>query len=478
MKSIGLRNIKTAIAVLITLMVALVLQIIDEDFASKFYSPFFASIAAVYSMQRESSKSFAQARIRVMGSIVGGLFGLVLIFSYETFLMDYLIENYSLVFSTLVLYLITAVFIIILIQFLVIFKVHDLVFVACLTYLSVMVSIRNNLPVILFAIDRILSTIIGVMIALVINNFKFFRFRNKNILFVSGLDECILNKEKQLTPFTTYQLTSLLNDGLNFTISTTRTPASLSKILKGIPLNNELMIMNGAVIYDIIHEKYLDLKFIEKSTQKGIDEYFAQKERNVFTYTIIDQALSIYHIDFENEAEEKFYLDRKNDYFRNHVKGKIDNNESVIFYILIDKLEVVKAYEKDLLAKYGDNIHCQIYEYSFFRGYYFLKIYTSKTSKKIALDEYLAKKKFDFVISFGSKEFDLELMHRSDFSCALRTASSEVKEVADLVLDSESPDDLLRLMKKIYYAANPKEYLHKVIKKNKDMQNKCDRNGL
>ena len=107
--------------------------------------------------------------------------------------------------------------------------------------------------------------IIGVLITLAINNVHFFRVKNKDILFVSGLDQCLLTKDKKLTPFTTYTLTALLKDGLNFTISTTRTPASLSKILYGIPLKLELMIMNGAVSYDIKHEKFLDVKHISKN---------------------------------------------------------------------------------------------------------------------------------------------------------------------------------------------------------------------
>ena len=84
-------------------------------------------------------------------------------------------------------------------------------------------------------------------------------------------------------------------------------------------------------------KKFLDVKHITKEVQIGINSFFTKLNRNVFTYTIIDQALSIYHTAFENEAEEKFFLDRKNDYFRNHIKGVISDIEDAIFYIVIDK---------------------------------------------------------------------------------------------------------------------------------------------
>jgi hydroxymethylpyrimidine pyrophosphatase-like HAD family hydrolase len=118
---------------------------------------------------------------------------------------------------------------------------------------------------------------------------------------------------------------------------------------------------------------------------------------------------------------------------------------------LIDKLDVVNGYKKDLLELYGDKITIQIYEYSFFKGYYFMKIYTSKASKLIALEAFLSKHNYDQVISFGSREYDLEIMERSDFSVCLSNADSLVKQAADLVLDTDNQEAIIRYIKKRYY---------------------------
>jgi hypothetical protein len=254
----------------------------------------------------------------------------------------------------------------------------------------------------------------------------------------------------------------LLHDGLNFTISTSRTPASLSRILDGIPLKNELMIMNGAVSYDIQHEKYTDIKYINKPAQAFINAYFASINRNVFTYTIIDQALSIYHTSFGNEAEEKFYLDRKNDYFRNHIKGIIGLKEDAVFYIVIDKLVTVETYAQDLLSQFKDDITCQIYPYSLIDDYYYLKIYAAGISKKTALDEFLNKNQESAVIAFGSKTFDIDIMKNSDLSIVLNSADNEVKAIADIVIPSEQPDELIKIIKKIFYARDYKKTLLKL----------------
>lgn len=464
MPKIGLRNIKTALAVLITLMIYLVLSIFSSSFASVWYSPFFAGIAAVYSMQRDNSKSFALAKIRSFGSLFGGLFGMFLILFYESFLQDKIISQWGHIGDLAVLYILTTLFIVLLIAFLVQFKQHDLVFVAALTYLSVTISLRNNLPVVPFAINRISSTIIGVLITLVINQIHWHKSKNQDILFVSGLDQCILTQDKRLSSFSQFTLTNLINDGLNFTVSTTRTPASLAKIFKDIPLNLELMIMNGAVTYDIMKEKFLDIKYISKEAQHKIDGYFSSLNRNIFTYSIVDQALSIYHTNFANEAEEKFYNDRKNDYFRNHIKGKLHDEENACFYIVIDKKEKVESYATDLVKLCQHDISYQIYPYPFFKDYFYLKINASLISKEIALSHFLTRHNKKFVVSFGSMSFDINIMKRADFSCALTTADDEVKEIADYLIPSDQPDQLIRLMKTIYYAKDYKTLLAKLKK--------------
>lgn len=470
MPKIGLRNIKTAIAVMLTMLLNLILTLISPTFAQTWYSPFFAGIAAVYSMQREHAQSFRLARIRSLGSLFGGLFGMFLVLFHEAFFQPYLLSTYGHIGDMIVLYALTSIFTIVLIYLLVAFKQHDLVFVAALTYLSVTISLRNNLPVTYFAINRISSTTIGVLITLLVNQFHLYRFHHKEILFVSGLDQCLLTREKKLSPYTTYTMNSLLSEGLNFTVSTTRTPASITKIFSNVPLNQEMMIMNGAVIYDMKKEMYLEIKSIPKKAQESVDKYFKLKQRNVFAYTIIDQALSIYHTTFSNPAEEKFYHDRKNDYFRNHIKGHLDPHENAVFYILIDRKDVIDTYIHDLAGlDTHEHLSFQVYPYDFYEDYFFLKIYSSKASKETALREFLTRHEKSMTIAFGSKSFDVEFMKLSDISITLSTADQEALDVADIILPSDHPDALVKLMKKLFHHRDPQSYLNQLKQqKNKE----------
>ena len=89
---IGKRIIKTAITLFIVLLIHIALLWLDKllklehsDFnaPSNMYTPFFAGIAAVYATHQNKKLSIKQAKVRSIGSLVGGYFGMIIVFLYE-----------------------------------------------------------------------------------------------------------------------------------------------------------------------------------------------------------------------------------------------------------------------------------------------------------------------------------------------------------------------------------------------------------
>lgn len=462
MPKIGLRNLKTALALAIVMLINLILVVINPDFANSWFSPFFAGIAAAYSMQSKQSSSFKLARIRSFGSIIGGTTGMILILLYEKFLSDMLIGTYGEIWNLAILYAIVGLLVVPLIYVLVKTQKTDFIFVALLTYLSVTISTRNFLPVTVFAINRMASTIIGVMVTLFVNNFDLRFHRNSNILFVTGLDGTILTPQKQLTNYTKFKLNQLIEKGANITISTTRTPASLTQILKDVEFNLPLMIMNGSVVFDLNNETYHHIKTISKHAQKGLDTLLEKENKNAFVYSITDGMLSIYHYPFKNEGEKRFFDERKHDYFQNHVKGKLSQEDDAVFYIIIDRFDEIKKLENKIKScTFSKDITINIYPYDLLPRYYFLKINSIHASKAIALKEFLITHQEDMVVSIGSKSFDIPMMKASDFSYATASAEDEVKAIANYVFDIDHPDIIMKEFQKLYYLKNVKRYLEK-----------------
>ena len=131
----------------------------------------------------KNNLSNASSKIRSFGSIIGGYFGMVVILIAEYILIDVMslnTTNYPL--YLLITYVIVSVGIIPLIVIAIVFKQQTCVFISCLTYLSVTISIRNGgMNVILFATNRVLSTLIGIGISLLVNNISLFIFKVNEI---------------------------------------------------------------------------------------------------------------------------------------------------------------------------------------------------------------------------------------------------------------------------------------------------------
>lgn len=74
-------------------------------------------------------------------------------------------------------------------------------------------------------------------------------------LFVSDLDGTLLNNSAEVSPESAILLNKSIENGINFTIATARTPATIVNILKDINIKLPIITMNGSAIYDIKNDK-------------------------------------------------------------------------------------------------------------------------------------------------------------------------------------------------------------------------------
>ncbi len=475
---IGKRTIKTFIAVLLAMGIYIVLyalnfacgiELTPRELSSateywyaptNFYTPFFAGIAAVYAMQQNIASSRKQAKIRSVGSIVGGYYGFIIIQLFEWIAIDLCkMESGSILYDA-ILYAIASAGIIFLIVLTVKLKVTTATFVACLTYLSVTVSIRNGgMSPFLFATNRILSTLIGVMIALFVNTFPHYFTKNRNILFVSSLDNAMLNAKHELSPFMEYKLNALTGERCNFTFMTTRAMTSLKSIFKNVELKNPIIVMTGCAVYDPVERTYGAVVSIDSELRKEPEALFEKYGVNVFSYLIIENFLHCYYDSVEGAGANAYYAKRRRSSAYSFVKAKVPKDLDVEQYVIIERDEIVKSIIADFekLPTAGEfNVIC--YPFQGMEGYSFLKINYKYALKEKAL-ETLKIGKVNFIVCFGSGRTDVEAMRRADFSFCLESSPDYVKEAADYVIPSEEPEEIVKAIAKIFHKKNYKKYL-------------------
>lgn len=149
---IGMRNIKTAIAVLVCLVVS---ERIDG------IAPFYACIAAVMSMKEDYTGSWTYGKQRLAGTLVGGILGIFIL----------LIEEYLFSGRGEMIFLPISIILSIYLSNL-LFK-KDSVSISCIVLLAVTLNHNGDAEKYIYAATRIIETFIGVIAALLVNRYVF-----------------------------------------------------------------------------------------------------------------------------------------------------------------------------------------------------------------------------------------------------------------------------------------------------------------
>lgn len=150
MIKIGMRNIKTTLSVFICL---LLFEFIDRE------NSIFACIAAVICMQNTVVDSMEKGMARVIGTIIGGMMGAVVLFVVKTF------------FNDSILIFIIPLGIMALIQVCVAINMKQSVVICCVVYLSIMITKNHDNGYLLYTVNRVVDTSVGILIALLVNKY-------------------------------------------------------------------------------------------------------------------------------------------------------------------------------------------------------------------------------------------------------------------------------------------------------------------
>ena len=466
---IGKRTIKTCIAVFISLAIFLLLQQLNKLLGfnepssfyvtskeywyvpTNFYTPFFASIAVCYAMGQSKEQSLAQAKLRSIGSIVGGYFGYIIIvlFSFVNNLFHFTKGNID---YNLLLYLIVSIGIIILMNIIRKTNTAYAGFIACLTYLSVTVSIRNGgMEAFLFTNNRILSTIIGVLIALYINTFPHIRFSNNKILFLVSLDNALYNDENKIDEENIHVIRDICNTKMKMTYMSSRPSDYIVNSFRPCKLRLPMIVMNGAAIYHPLTNEYTDIKYISKESAIIVKEIIEEEKINAFSYVYNEGNFVCYYDSLEEPGSRTYFNKNKHNQIL-EVEAKVKDNLQISMFSIVNKAQIIdRLYEK---FKTIDDLLIYTYNYKYLEGYKILRLMPKTASKKEGLEELRKYIDFDYIVCVGGRNFDLDAIEASDFSICRNGASKVISDKVDLVINSRNPHNIINVLLKIYHSPN------------------------
>ena len=261
-------------------------------------------------------------------------------------------------------------------------------------------------------------------------------------LFVTDLDGTLLNSNKEVSIKSTEILNKLIDNGVNFTVATARTPATVVDLLQDVNLKLPAVLMNGVLLYDIKEEKYINIKEIEKDIVDKVFNILNKFDKNAMVYGIRNNHLWVYHKEFEYSWEYDFYKERADRKQKTFLKvenyQECINESKVINFIVFDKYEKIKGIYDEL--KKIDEISVEYYEDIYEKGCYFLEAYSAEASKANGiklLSDYI---EHDKLICFGDNLNDIPMFELADECYATANAVERVKEISTDVIGSCDED--------------------------------------
>lgn len=377
---IGLRIIKSFVGVLLCYVV--------DYFRGGAGIVFYSQLAVLWCMQDYVSETIGKAKQRTIGTVIGALYGLIVILLFG---------------SSSFLPVVISLFIIVILYTTVLINKKQASYFSCVVFLSIVVNHIGDANPYLFVWNRFLDTMLGIGLGVFVNCFSLPRKKNRDILFISGLDDTLLSKNDNMTAYSRVELNRMIEDGAKFTISTVRTPGSLMAPLRDITLKLPVIVMDGAALFNIQDKKYEYVYVISSDQTKEIIRLLENEAVPYFANVIIDDMLVIYYQEAKDEVYNHVIGTLRKSPYRNYVKRPVPETEQVVYFMILDKKDTVDTlYEKLCLEGFDKKLKIVHYDSLDYEGYSYIKIY-NKNAKKENMLEYLKNSlEINHIISFGT----------------------------------------------------------------------------
>ncbi|MCM1112632.1 MAG: HAD hydrolase family protein [Muribaculum sp.] len=410
---IGARIIKSGTAVLFCFLI--------HQMSCRNGILFYMALAALQCMQPDLTGSKSIAKQRICGTFIGALYGLLTILLQYGFLLplQFPYVCYCAIVTLCVMAsLYTAV----------VLKLQSAAYFSCVVYLSItMVHIGDENPC-LFIANRVVDTLLGVGIGMLVNRFQLPRRKQKDTLFVAGLDDVLLSQDSHLSDFSRIELNRMLEEGLSFTIMTIRTPASFWEAAQGIRLKLPVILMDGAVIYDPLQNSYpykCEMSYLQASEiVLSLQSMGLESFQNV----VDNDNVFIYFQQINNSGAAQIYEKLRRSPYRNYIRRPLPDGEPVAYIMAVDLTEKIEtAYQTLAAAENAAQYKFLCYSSQDYPGYAYLKIYHKDANKTKALEYLKSMTGFQKTCTFGT-----------------------VPDMYDELVERLPADDVIRLLKKRY----------------------------
>jgi Cof subfamily protein (haloacid dehalogenase superfamily) len=265
------------------------------------------------------------------------------------------------------------------------------------------------------------------------------------ILYVSDLDETLLNSERKITPFSADVINRYIAEGGLFTIATSCMAFGCREIVAPLNLNVPGIIMNGVCLYSFDTGKYHDVKSIDHGLIPEIESVFSTYNCNTLMYVYDREQISLFHTRTPSEADSRYLSQHARESCRvisqvTNLTHAVESHKVICVASIGISEQIIPVYEH--LHGMAD-LETTCYPYD---GQYCLEVYDHTASKANAVLKLKKRVHATELTVFGDSLDDIGMMEAADYCFAPRNGSDDARKIANGLIDCCDDDGVARFI--------------------------------
>ena len=284
----------------------------------------------------------------------------------------------------------------------VVLKKRNASFFSCVVFLSIALTHSFDQDPYIFVFNRVMDTFIGIGIGVGINEFHIPIKHDNETLYISGIDDVLISSDDHIMPFSKVELNRLIKSGVKFSISTVRTSAELLSIMDGVELNQPVIVMDGAALYDISENRYIATIPMTDDICSRVEQIIEEADLHYFESALCDSTLLTYYGKMKNPAEKDYFDKMHRSLYINLISQTFRHRgEKVLCLTVIADENNIAILKRKLLTSLENNIRVTVSN-SGYKGYNCLKVFSSKATKHEMIEKLREHTGAEKVVTFGS----------------------------------------------------------------------------
>ena len=271
-------------------------------------------------------------------------------------------------------------------------------------------------------------------------------------LYVSDLDGTLLTNEAMLSEYSRSALQELLAAGLNFSVASARSVASIRPMLHGLTLNLPVIEFNGAFLSDLETGRHEVVHSLEPQVTEAVFTSITRLGKTPLVSTFDGRQDCLYYDEPENEGTRWYVSDRQKNNdprLRRSTDLREALHEQVVCLTVIDQAELLRDLEAQVTEQCGDQVETHLFENAYSPGWYWFTIHDRRATKDQAIRSLMEACGLDGgeLIVFGDQINDVKMFRIAARAVAVANAHPDVKRHATHVIGSNEEDSVVKYIR-------------------------------